>query len=194
MLRLKMPTDPKWASVAESNLEEILIDHAFCEQKAASSAISIIINYPEYSDLVQTLSEIAQEEMEHFQRVHKKIIERGYVLGRERKDEYVNRLSKFFIKTNDRKINLVQKLLFSAMIEARSCERFRVLSKNIDDKELAEFYHELMISEAEHYKVFLNYAKKYGKDLLDVNEVWENFLKYEADIIKDYGKKEFIHG
>ena len=194
MLRLKLPTDPRWVNIAEKNIEEILTDHAFCEQKAASTAISLIVTYPEHTDLVEAMAALAREEMEHFQRVHAQIIKRGYILGRERKDEYVNRLSKFFSKGGSREMALVNKLLFAAMIEARSCERFRVLSENIADKELADFYHELMISEATHYTMFLQFARQYGKEIMDVDATWQEFLEYEATVIAQFGKKEHIHG
>jgi tRNA 2-(methylsulfanyl)-N6-isopentenyladenosine37 hydroxylase len=194
MLKLKLATDPRWVNIAEQNLQEILTDHAFCEQKAASSAISIIVQYPEYTELVEAMSALAREEMEHFQMVHKKIVENGWVLGRERKDDYVNELQKFFTKTGDRKINLIYRLLLFAMIEARSCERFRVLSENINNKELAGFYHELMISEATHYTMFLKFAKKYGKGIVEVDKLWEEFLLFESEVIKSYGKTERIHG
>ena len=195
MLKLKLQTDPFWANLAERNLEEILTDHAFCEQKAASSAISIIILFPEKTDLVQAMSKLVREEMEHFQRVHENIIARGWTLGRERKDEYVNELKKFFAnKVGNRDVQLVNKLLFAAMIEARSCERFKVLSEHVDDKELAEFYHELMISEATHYTMFLQFAKQYGDGIIDVDLRWKELLAYEAEVIVNYGKKEHIHG
>lgn len=194
MLRLKLATDKRWAELVENDLKEALIDHAFCEQKAASSAISLIVNFPEYDDIVEAMTEVALEEMQHFKQVHKKILERGWKLDKERKDEYVNRLIKFFQKTKDRKISLINRLLFSAMIEARSCERFRVLSLNVKDKELSEFYNELTKSEAQHYLLFLNFAKKYGKDVYDVDKKWNDFLQFEADVIKDYGKSAQIHG
>lgn len=194
MLRLKLPTDKRWAELAQNNLQEAMSDHAFCEQKAASSAISLIVQYPEYSDLVAKMSKIAQEEMQHFEMVHQKILDRGWVLGRERKDEYVNRLAKFFHKGSDRRKNLVYKLLFSAMIEARSCERFRVLSQNTTDKELKDFYNELTKSEAGHYMLFLRFAHKYGDDIIDVDAEWERFLEYEAEVIKDYGVSAKMHG
>lgn len=194
MLRLKMPTDPRWASLAEDNLEEILTDHAFCEQKAASAAISFIVVYPHLSDLVEAMTELAMEEMEHFQRVHKLILSRGWKMGYERKDEYVKDLRQFFNGGASRDQLLINKLLVAAMIEARSCERFRVLSENLKDPELKEFYHELMISEATHYTMFLKFARKYGKDVCDVDALWNKFLEFEAGVIANYGKKEHIHG
>jgi tRNA-(ms[2]io[6]A)-hydroxylase len=194
MLRLKLATDPRWVNIAEKNIDEILIDHAFCEQKAASSAISFIVQFPEYPDIVQAMTALVQEEMEHFKRVHDELLKRGYNLGPERKDPYVNDLQKFFARGSNRKTALVYKLLLAAMIEARSCERFKVLSENIEDKELAAFYNELMISEAAHYSMFLKLARKHGNEFMDVNKLWEEFLVYEAQIMKNYGTKEFIHG
>lgn len=194
ILKLKLPTDPRWVkNVVESNIEEILIDHAFCEQKAASNAITLIVQNPNLSDLVQEMALLVQEEMDHFKRVHDIILERGYVLGRERKDDYVNELAKFMIKGGSRQQQLIDRLLFSAMIEARSCERFKVLSENINDEKLAAFYYELMVSEATHYTTFIKLAKKYG-DGIDVDKRWDDFLAYEAQVIQNYGKKETIHG
>lgn len=193
MLGLKLPTDPRWAEIAEGNIEEILTDHAWCEQKAATNAIMLIVNNSELEDLVSDMADIAIEEMQHFKMVHDKIKERGYKLGRERRDDYVNELMKFMKKGGTRNESLIDRLLFAAMIEARSCERFRVLSQNIKDKELATFYHELMISEANHYTTFLNFARKYTEGT-DVNKRWKEWLEYEATVIQNYGTKENIHG
>ncbi len=193
MLGLKLPTDPRWVNIVESNIDEILVDHAFCEQKAATNAISILVQYPELTDLVDAMLDLAQEELEHFKMVHEKIKARGNVLGRERRDEYVNELYSFMRKGHKRHIVLIDKLLFSALIEARSCERFKVLSENIKDAELASFYHELMVSEATHYTMFLKFAKKYANGE-DVDKRWKEFLDFEAGVIANYGKKETIHG
>ena len=196
MLGLKMLTDPRWANIVSKNLEEILVDHAFCEQKAASSAISIIVQYPQYPDLVQAMTAICQEEMQHFNMVHEKLIERGFKLGFERKDPYVNDLSVFLrrSKTNSSKKGLfVNQMLLSAMIEARSCERFKILSEQLEDEDLKLFYRSLMESEARHYNTFLHFAKKYG-DGIDVEQRWNDFLKYEANLMLDYGKSQTIHG
>jgi tRNA 2-(methylsulfanyl)-N6-isopentenyladenosine37 hydroxylase len=193
MLGLKLPTDTRWAFLAQNNINDVLIDHAFCEQKAASNAISIIVMYPEYADLVTEMGKIAVEEMEHFNQVHNIILKRGFVLGRERKDDYVNELIKMVRKGMGRDILLLDKLLFAALIEARSCERFKVLSENIEDQELATFYRDLMISEANHYRVFIEFARKYaGKEKADKR--WKEFLDFEAIIIKNFGVKETIHG
>ena len=194
ILKLQLPTDPTWVkNVVESNIEELLTDHAFCEQKAASNAITLIVQNPNLSDLVQEMIALAQEEMDHFKRVHELIVKRGFLLGRERKDNYVGELQKFIVKGGGRTVQLVDRLLFSAMIEARSCERFKVLSENIDDQELSEFYHELMISEATHYAMFIRMAKKYCENI-DVDARWKEYLEHEAIIIQNYGKMERIHG
>ncbi len=193
MFGLKLPTDPRWANIAEANLEEILTDHAWCEQKAASNAIMLITQNPEHEDLVHELTAIALEELQHFQLVIDIIKQKGYRLGRERKDDYVNQLMKFSKKDGSRNTAFIDRLLFAAMIEARSCERFRVLSKNIKDQELATFYHDLMVSEANHYTTFLNFARKYTRDV-DVDKRWQEWLDFEGKLIQQYGKKETIHG
>ncbi|MDO5655265.1 MAG: tRNA-(ms[2]io[6]A)-hydroxylase [Flavobacteriaceae bacterium] len=193
MFRLQLPTDPRWANIAEGNLEEILTDHAWCEQKAASNAITLITMIPEEEEIVTELLEIAQEEMEHFQQVHEIIKKRGYSLGQPRKDDYVNDLMKFIPSGLSRTEYIVERMLFAAMIEARSCERFKVLTENIEDQELATFYRELMISEASHYTAFIGYARQL-MDVEKVNARWEEWLKYEAKVIASYGKEERIHG
>lgn len=193
MLGLKLPTDPRWVNVVEKNIEEILTDHAYCEQKAATNSVNLIIQFPEYTDLVDAMLELAKEELEHFQEVHQKIKERGYTLGRERRDDYVFEINSFIRKGHSRNIVLVDKLLFSALIEARSCERFKVLSENIKDDDLKEFYHRLMVSEANHYTLFLGFARKYA-DGVDVEKRWQEWLAYEAEVIGKYGKRETVHG
>nr|WP_321234322.1 tRNA-(ms[2]io[6]A)-hydroxylase [uncultured Psychroserpens sp.] len=193
MLHLKLETDPRWASIAEDNIEEILTDHAWCEQKAATNAITIITHNSQYEDLVTDLLELAKEELEHFQMVHEIIKKRGYKLGRERKDHYVNQLYKFMNTGGNRLQSMVDRLLFSAMIEARSCERFKLLSQNFKDKELSKFYHDLMVSEAGHYTLFITYARKYGKDI-NVDKRWAELVEFEGELIKSYGKSETIHG
>jgi len=193
MLGLKLLTDPRWADIAESNLEEILTDHAWCEQKAATNAITLIANNSEHMELVEQLTVIALEELQHFQMVVDIIKKRGYTLGRERKDDYVGQLVKFSRRDGSRNSAFIDRLLFAAMIEARSCERFRVLSQNIKDQELATFYHELMVSEAGHYTVFLNFARKYTVDI-DVDQRWKEWLDFEGKLIQSYGNKEAIHG
>ena len=193
MLGLKLATDPRWVDIVESNIAEILTDHAYCEQKAFTNAIYIIVNFPEYSDLVTDMIALAQEELTHFKMVHEIILSRGLVLGRERKDDYVGELYGFMRKGYLRKFVLIDRLLFSALIEARSCERFRLLSEQITDKELSNFYRELMISEATHYTTFIGHARKYGEGE-DIDKRWQEFLDFEASILSKYGKKETIHG
>jgi tRNA-(ms[2]io[6]A)-hydroxylase len=193
MLGLKLPTDPRWANIAEKNIEEILIDHAYCEQKAASTAISLIVSFPEYPELIDEMIALSREEMGHFKMVHEQLLKRGYVLGRDRKDEYVIQLLSFFPKGGSRTTQLVHRLLIAGLIEARSCERFRLLSEELKDKELAEFYHKLMVSEANHYTMFLKFARKYG-EREDVDRKWQDLLDFEAEIMKDLGKDKTIHG
>src|ERR1700679_1815239 len=194
IIKLQLPTDPLWVkNIVESNIEEILTDHAFCEQKAASNAITLIVQNPNLSDLVQEMAKLVQEEMDHFKRVHYIILERGFVLGRERKDNYVNELRKFIIIGGGRTEQLIDRLLFSAMIEARSCERFKVLYEHINDAQLSAFYYELMVSEATHYSTFIRLAKKYAGDI-DVDKRWKQYLDFEAQVTQNYGKGEMIHG
>ena len=193
MLGLKLPTDPRWVNIVEKNIDEILTNHAFCEQKAASTAISLIVNFPEYPELVTEMVALAREEMGHFKMVHDRILARGKTLGRYRKDEYVVELMKFFPKGGSRKDLLIHRLLYAALIEARSCERFRLLSEELQDRDLAEFYRKLMISEAGHYTLFLNFARQYG-DRREVDRKWQDLLTYEAEIMKGLGTRETVHG
>jgi len=193
MLGLKLPTDPRWVDIVEKNIEEILTDHAYCEQKAATNAITVIVKFPDYPDVVEAMGELVKEEMEHFQMVHRELLKRGFKLGRERKDEYIHDLLAFMKKGGSKEQQFVEKMLFGAMIEARSCERFRLLSENISDPELRVFYRELMESEARHYIMFLNFARKHAVKI-DVDKRWQDFLTYEASLMDKYGKKETIHG
>jgi tRNA 2-(methylsulfanyl)-N6-isopentenyladenosine37 hydroxylase len=195
VLRLKLPTDPRWVNIVERNIEEILSDHAWCEQKAATNAITIVTNNPEYPELVTELLALAMEELEHFQMVHAIILKRGLTFRRELKDKYVIELADYMKKNiaGTRISALVERLLFSAMIEARSCERFKVLSENIQDPELASFYRELMESEAGHYTTFITFARKYGIGI-DVEKRWREWIEFEDGVIAGYGKSESIHG
>lgn len=193
MLGLKLPTDPRWVKVVEKNIEEILTDHAYCEQKAASNAISTIVRFNEFPDVVDEMTRIAVEEMQHFGMVHDELKKRGLTLGRERKDEYVHDLASFIIKGGSKEEQFVDRMLFSAMIEARSCERFRLLSETINDTELRIFYRSLMESEAEHYSTFLGFARKYARGV-DVEQRWKEFLTFEGTLMEKYGQKETIHG
>jgi tRNA-(ms[2]io[6]A)-hydroxylase len=193
MLGLKLPTDPRWVNIVEKDIQEILTDHAYCEQKAASNAISCIVKFPDYPDIVDEMVRICQEEITHFGMVHDELKKRGLKLGRERKDEYVHDLANFIMTGGSREQNLVERMLFSAMIEARSCERFRLLSENIADEGLRAFYRSLMESEAEHYTTFIGFARKHGGNI-DVDKRWKEFLEYEGSLMKKYGKQQTMHG
>lgn len=184
VLGLKLPTDPRWANVAAISLEDILTDHAFCEQKAATQCISLIQKYPEYFDIVESLAPIVTEEWGHFRMVLAELKKRGMVLGRQRKDEYVNKLLEHLPKGLSRMEQLLHRLLICALIEARSCERFRILSENLADEHLRLFYRKFMISEAGHYRLFLDLAKQYFDEQL-VREEWQNWLRVEKAILAD---------
>ncbi len=193
MLGLQFETETSWVEIAKNDLKQILTDHAFLEQKAASNAVSLIINYSEETELVKEMSNIAIEEMQHFKMVHLLMVKRGMTLGREQKNDYAVRLQKFFPKTKNRIDALVQRLLVAALIEARSCERFKVFSENMEDEELRKFYKNLMISEANHYTTFLNFARSY-QDRSVVDEKWKALLAFEAEMMKERGKIAKIHG
>jgi tRNA-(ms[2]io[6]A)-hydroxylase len=193
MLGLQFETETSWAEIAKDDLQQILTDHAFLEQKAASNAVSLIINYSEETALVKEMSTIAIEEMQHFKMVHLLMVKRGMVLGREQKNDYAIRLQKFFNKTKDRTEALIQRLLVAALIEARSCERFKVFSENMEDEELSKFYNNLMISEANHYTIFLKFAREY-QDREIVDKKWNALVAFEAEMMKERGKLAKIHG
>ncbi len=182
-LGLELPTDPRWANIAEKNIEDILVDHAYCEQKAASSCISLIVQYPDQEKLVEVLTPVVAEEWSHFELVIDHLKKRGFSLGKQRKDEYVIRLNDLLKKGGSREEQLVEKLLMNALIEARSCERFKLLWKNIEDEELQRFYYDLMVSEAGHYHNFIELAKEYlEEDKVEIR--WRELLKGEAEIMK----------
>lgn len=183
MLGLKLPTDPRWVNLAEKNLEDILTDHAYCEQKAASSIISIIQAYPMHTRLVNELSPIVTEEWGHFRQVLKEMEKRGLQLGQQRKDEYVGALKKFELKGGSMQSRLIEKLLTNALIEARSCERFRLLSLHLKEKALQDFYHHFMVSEAGHYRLFLDLAMEYGEEDY-VKQRWQEYLNHEKTIME----------
>jgi tRNA-(ms[2]io[6]A)-hydroxylase len=183
VLGLELPTDPRWVDIAEKNIGDILTDHAYCEQKAASSCISLIVQFPERTELVQALTPVVAEEWGHFQRVLDELTKRHLPLGFQRKDEYVYQLQGLLKKGGSREQLLMERLLMNALIEARSCERFRLLSAHIPDEDLATFYHELMISEAGHYKNFLRLAKLYNPET-KVMHRWREWLEGEAEIMK----------
>lgn len=181
-LGLELPTDPRWTDIASMQLGEILIDHAYCEQKAASSCISLIVHYPEKEKMVEVLTPIVSEEWGHFQRVLKELKKRGIPLGRQRKDEYVGQLLKLIRNKGDHEEAFLDRLLICALIEARSCERFKLLSEALDDVSLQKFYRELMISEAGHYRTFIELAEEYlSKE--QVRSRWKELLLEEGKII-----------
>ncbi len=184
MLGLKLATDPRWVNIAEKQIDEILTDHAYCEQKAASTGISLIIRFPEKTDVVEEVTAVVAEEWGHFRKVLKELKKRGYALGTPRKDHYVSELQKLRRKGGSRNEVLVEDLLVCAMIEARSCERFRLLSLHVDDPELKVFYHEFMVSEAGHYRMFLDLACKYMPEAR-VRARWQEFLDGEAEILRN---------
>lgn len=182
-LGLELPTDPRWADVANMHLHDILVDHAWCEQKAASSCISLIVQYPDKQKLVEALTPVVAEEWSHFNRVLEQLSMRGFQLDPPRKDRYVEALNKTMRKGGGREEQLVEKLLMNSLIEARSCERFKVLSSGIKDRSLSEFYYELMVSEAGHYKTFLSLAKEYFPSE-KVMQRWRELLELEAGVMK----------
>ncbi|MFB9861961.1 tRNA-(ms[2]io[6]A)-hydroxylase [Rufibacter immobilis] len=182
ILKLQLPTDPRWVNIAEMNIQDILVDHAYCEQKAATSGISLIVKYPDKTKLVEEMTALVAEEWSHFERVLEELKKRGYELGRNRPDEYVVQLSKHIRKGDRRERQLMDHLLVNALIEARSCERFKLLWKNLKDEGLQKFYYELMVSEAGHYVSFVKLAKEYmPKETVDAR--LKELLEIEADII-----------
>ncbi|MBX7127331.1 MAG: tRNA-(ms[2]io[6]A)-hydroxylase [Cyclobacteriaceae bacterium] len=182
VLGLELPTDPRWVNNAEKHIGDILIDHAYCEQKAASSCISLIVQYPEHEELVAMLTPVVAEEWAHFERVLAELTARGIKLGRPRKDEYVGKISQLVRKDGTPEQRLADKLLLNALIEARSCERFRLLWLDLKDEGLKKFYYELMVSEAGHYKNFLHMAMRYAGESYTLKR-WKEWLAAEAAII-----------
>lgn len=182
-LGLHLPTDPRWVNLAEMSLEFILTDHAFCEQKAATACISLIQQYPDKKELVKALMPVVTEEWGHFRMVLREMEKRNMSLGFQRKDEYVNGLQKFR-RHGNREANLIESLLICALIEARSCERFRLLSLHISEESLRQFYHDLMVSEAGHYKMFLELAILYGGEEA-VRKRWQAYLEFEAKLMQE---------
>lgn len=183
ILGLKLPTDPRWADLASVSLEEILTDHAFCEQKAATQCISLIQRYPEKMDLVNALAPIVTEEWGHFRMVWAEMKKRGYTLGKQRKDDYVNLLLQNEPKGIPGEDKLLHKLMICALIEARSCERFRLLSENLEEEMLRKFYYKFMVSEAGHYRLFIDLAEKYYPHD-KVRDAWQQWLAVEGNVLK----------
>ncbi len=193
MFRLQLPTDPRWVDLASMSLEDILTDHAYCEQKAASTCISLIQNYPQRKELVEKLSPIVTEEWGHFRMVLAELKKRKLQLGNQRKDEYVNQLRKLIRAGDKVDRQLMDKLLVFALIEARSCERFRLLSEKLPQPELRKFYRHFMESEAGHYTLFMKLAKKY-LPAKTVSARWKEMLEAEKEILKSLEVKgERIH-
>ncbi|MCS6991864.1 MAG: tRNA-(ms[2]io[6]A)-hydroxylase [Chitinophagales bacterium] len=183
MFRLKLATDPRWANLAACTLDEILSDHAYCEQKAASSCISLIQRYPERQELVEALAPVVAEEWEHFRMVLAEQKKRGFKLGPQRRDAYVNRL-RLLIRKGKADKQMLDELLICALIEARSCERFRVLSEQLSDVQLRRFYRHFMKSEAGHYTLFMKLALRYfSKD--EVRQRWRELVQAEKEILEN---------
>lgn len=182
MLHLKLPTDPRWVNLAEKSLEEILTDHCYCEQKAASNCISLIQSFADKEKLVEELAPIVTEEWGHFRQVFAEMEKRNLKLGKQRKDEYVNQLLIHVRKSGNREIRLLDSLVVCALIEARSCERFRLLSEGMADEYFREFYKKFMIAEAAHYRLFIDLAKLYQPEEV-VKKRWEEFLEIEKNIL-----------
>lgn len=182
ILGLKLPTDPRWVDLAAISLEEILTDHAYCEQKAASNCISLIQRYPQYQRLVDELSPIVTEEWGHFRMVLAELNKLKLPLGPQRKDDYVNALNDRMIKGGHPDDRFLDRLLVFALIEARSCERFRLLSEGMEEEYFRGFYRKFMISEAGHYRLFLDLAKEYF-DETKVNNRWKEWLEMEKEIL-----------
>ncbi len=185
MLGLKLATDPRWVNIAEKSIQEILTDHAYCEQKATSNCISLIVRYPEFEQMVEEVTAVAAEEWGHFRKVLKELKKRGFKLGPNRNDQYVQKLREFKIKGDSRLKTFIDELMIAAMIEARSCERFRLLSLHITDDKLKKFYHEFMVSEAGHYTMFLELARTYI-DPEYVKKRWSDFLDFEAELMNTF--------
>jgi len=183
ILGLKLPTDPRWVDLASISLEYVLTDHAFCEQKAATQCITLIQLYPDKKELVDALSPIVTEEWGHFRLVWAEMKKRGYELGRQRKDEYVNLLLQHQPKGGPKEEMLLHKLLLCALIEARSCERFRLLSEGLEEEALRKFYYKFMVSEAGHYRLFIDLAEQYFPTEI-VRARWHDWLKIEEQVLQ----------
>jgi len=193
VLGLKLPSDPRWTDVQQISIEDILTDHAYCEQKAALTCISLIQGFPECVEMVRALAPVVTEEWGHFRAVLAELDKRSLPLGKQRKDEYVNELRKFEQKPGDRYERLVERLILFALIEARSCERFRLLALYIQDKYLQEFYHRFMVAEAGHYRLLIDLAKLYGKEE-QVIKRWQEYLDYEITVMENLAvRSDRIH-
>lgn len=184
ILGLKLVTDPRWVDLASISIEDVLTDHAWCEQKAATTCISLISKYSDRAELVAELSPVVTEEWAHFRMVLKELEKRKLKLGKQRKDLYVNRLLEFQKKGGSPEDRFLDQLLTMALIEARSCERFKRLSEGLDDPYLKKFYRIFMESEAGHYTLFITLAERYiPKE--KVRKRWGEWLAYEKDVMKN---------
>ncbi len=195
MLGLKAQTPEAWAHIVVQDLETFLTDHAYNEIKAAQSAMAVINHRPNEVEFVNTMSALAIEEMQHFEMVYERIQQLNLKLGQESQNTYAMQLRKFFPRTKDREEKFLQKLMLSSLMEARSCERFSILIPVIKKSypELAGFYEDLFVSEARHYRIFLEYARKFGgRERIDT--IWEQLLSYEAELINSLGKNALVHG
>ena len=182
ILGLQLPTDPRWVNLAELQLEEILTDHAYCEQKAALTCISLIQKNFDKDLVVTELSPIVTEEWGHFRHVLAELHKRGLKLGKQRKDIYVNKLIAFQKKDGGPDERFLDQMLIMALIEARSCERFKRLSEGLDDEYMRKFYRKFMESEAGHYTLFITLAEHYlPKER--VRKRWKEWLAYEKELM-----------
>lgn len=184
ILGLRLPTDPRWVDLASISLKEILTDHAFCEQKAATQCISLILRYPDKKELVDALAPVVTEEWGHFRMVWAEMKKRGFELGKQRKDDYVNMLLKQEPGGISPEEKLLHNLMICALIEARSCERFRLLSEHLGEEELRRFYYKFMVSEAGHYRMFIDLATEYYPEE-QVKQCWNFWLECEAKVLKE---------
>ena len=180
MLHLKAPTNDRWFAQVDSHLDEILIDHAHCEKKAAGTAMNLIFHYVENIELCREMTEIVNEELEHFHMVLDLLEKRGIQFRRIKPSQYGVKLHELVRKSEPEKA--VDRLLVAGLIEARSCERFQALADYVDDTELAEFYRSLFESEARHHATYTRLAKHFAPDEV-VEQRLEELYDAEAAII-----------
>jgi len=180
MLHLKAPTDASWFAQVDAHLDEVLIDHAHCEKKAASTALNLIFYYVEDRELCQEMMRIVNEELEHFHLVLDLLEKRGIRFRRLKPSQYGNKLHALIRKQEPERA--VDRLLVAGLIEARSCERFQALAAHVDDLELAEFYQSLFESEARHHTTYTRLAKHFAPEEV-VNRRLEELYEAEATIM-----------
>ena len=180
MLHLAVPTDSGWLPRALTDISELLLDHAHCEQKAAGNAVALLFRYPQHAFLMSPLAELAREELAHFQQVLALLDARGERFRPQRASPYAGRLRQVVRAPEPQR--LLDTLLCSAVIEARSCERFQLLAGGLPDAELAAFYRGLLASEARHHQMFLELA-----DVLvppdEVRVRLDEIAAYEASVL-----------